>query len=74
MFKKGQKVVKIIAGAGVETASVKTVCKVDKRLGLAYCDPDDLTKDGQNTYRLDSGRAVVNWVPGFTHRIVTLEE
>lgn len=73
-FSKGQKVVKLIAGAGTETASIRTVEKVDKKKGFAYLDLDDVCDDGQNTYRLADGQANVCWIPGFSHRIVTLEE
>lgn len=74
MFKKGQRVVKIISGFGTETASIQTVCKVDKRKGFVYTDPDDICDDGQNTYRLDDGRAAFCWITGFSHRIIILED
>jgi len=73
MFKKGQKVVKILSGAGYETASIRTVEKVDKKKGFAYLDLDDVCDDGQNTYRLNSGKANVCWISGFSHRIIPLE-
>ena len=74
MFHKGQSVVKVISGAGTETASIQTVCKINKKKGFAYTDPDDICDDGQNTYRLADGRAHVCWIPGFSHRIIALEE
>lgn len=74
MFKKGDKVVKIISGAGCETGSIREIEKVDKKKGFVYLDLDDLDDDGQNTYHLDNGKAVVCWVPGFSHRIIPLEE
>lgn len=74
MFTKGQKVVKVISINGVETGSIRTVEKVNKKKGFAYLDLDDLEDDGQNTYRLSDGRANVCWIPGCSHRIITLEE
>lgn len=74
MFKKGQQVVKVISIQGLETASIRTVEKVNKKKGFAYLDLDDLADDGQNTYKLADGHANVCWVPGCSHRIITLEE
>ena len=74
MFKKGQRVVKLISGYGTETASIREVCRVNKKKGFVYLDQDDICDDGQNTYRLADGRANVCWVTGFSHRIVTLED
>jgi hypothetical protein len=73
MFKKAQQVVKVISGAGTETASIRTVVKVDKKKGFAYLDLDDICDDGQNTYRLSDGQANKCWIPGFSHRIIALE-
>ncbi len=73
MFKKGQKVVKIISIGGVETASIREIQKVDKKKGFAYLDLDDVADDGQNTYRLNDGTANVCWIPGCKHRIIELE-
>lgn len=73
-WKKGCRVVKLINVLGAETASIREVCKVNKRKGLVYCDPDDLCDDGQNTYRIADGVANVCWIPGCSHRIVPLEE
>lgn len=73
-WKKGRGVVKLIRGAGTETASLSVVYKCDTRKGLVYTDADDMSDDGQNTYKIQDGSANVCWIPGFTHRIVPLEE
>ena len=74
MFKKGDRVVKLISVQGIESASIREVVKVNKKKGFAYLDLDDLDDDGQNTYHLDDGLANVCWIPGCSHRIIALEE
>jgi len=73
-WKKGEKVVKILSGGGTETASIREVFKVSPKKGYVYLDGDDMADDGQNTYRLETGLANVCWIPGFSHRIIPLEE
>lgn len=73
-WKKGRQVVKLLSGAGTETATVRTVHKCDSRKGFVYLDADDMTDDGPNTYRIATGQANFNWLPGFSSRIVPVEE
>ena len=73
-WKKNRQVVKLLSGAGTETASIRTVHKCDTRKGFVYLDADDMTDDGPNTYQIETGRANVNWIPGFSSRIVPVEE
>lgn len=62
--RKGDKVVMILAGAGVETASVQTITRVSKgRISL------DATTA---TFDIKTGRGE-SWIPGFTQRIIALE-
>lgn len=74
MFKKNDKVVKIIIGGGVETASIKVVQAVDKKKGLVFLDSDDRDPEGVQTYRDSDGRAAADYIPGFTSRLIVLEE
>jgi hypothetical protein len=73
-FKKGRKVVKLIAGAGTETATIREVAKCAPTKGLVYLDADDTTDDGPNTYKIVNGHVNVWQMPGFHSRIVPLEE
>jgi hypothetical protein len=73
-FQKGRMVVKLISGAGTETASIREVVKCSPKKGFVYLDGGDLSDDGQNTYRIADGMANVCWIPGFSHRIVPVEE
>lgn len=80
MFKKGQRVVKLIRGGGTETASITKVVAVDKKRGLCSTDDShvfkasDIEPDGVQTYRTIDGTAMANYIPGFSTRIVILEE
>ena len=76
MFKKGERVVKIITGGGVETASIQTVEKADKKtktVWLEGCD-GDYNRDSVYAYDQDTGRACQSYIPGFQSRLVYLEE
>ena len=73
-WKKGRSVVKLTRGAGTETASIREVVKCDPKKGFVYLDAGDICDDGQNTYRISDGTANVCWIPGFSHRIVPIEE
>jgi hypothetical protein len=73
-FRKGRKVVKLISCAGTETATIREVVKCAPKRGLVYLDADDLDDDGQNTYCISSGQANVCWIPGYSHRIVPIED
>ena len=79
-MKKGDKVVKLIIGGGFETASIQTIAAADAKRGLVSLDashvfkPADIKLDGVSTYRIADGRATANYIPGFTSRIVELEE
>ena len=74
MFKKGDKVVQLLNGGGTTTASIQTVCKVNKKKSLAYLDPEHIEDDGVSTFNLDTGYAVCDYISGFTKRIVILEQ
>lgn len=73
MFDKGDKVVKLLIGGGCETASIQEVQAVNKKKGLVFLG-DDRDPEGGQTYRLDDGRAVCSYIPGFSTRLVVLEE
>ena len=73
-IKKGNKVVKILTGAGCETASIQEVAKVSVKKGLVYTDLDHIEDDGVSTFRISDGRAVANYISGFSSRLVVLEE
>lgn len=78
--KKGGSVVKLLNVGGIETASVQKVAAVDKKRGLFSTDeshvskPSDIEADGVQTYRLDDGRAAVNYLSGCTSRIIQMEK
>jgi hypothetical protein len=76
---KGEKVVKILSGGGIETASIQVVSAICQKRDLLSIDPDiskpkDIQADGVQTYRLSDGRAAVNYINGFSSRLVDLEE
>lgn len=64
-FKKGQRVVLIISGAGVETGSIKVIEKVTKK--------NIKLEDSSLLYSL-TGREIDPVIPGFYSRIIELEE
>lgn len=67
LFKKGQRVVKLLIGAGMETASIQEVEWVRK-------DKVKLVDDEAHEYSSDNGRVLIDYIPGFTSRIVILED
>ena len=66
-MKKGTKVVRIISGAGVRTASVGVVESVKK--GVVR-----LVGDSSLAYRLDTGQEIDPAIPGFYSEIIVMEE
>jgi hypothetical protein len=75
MFKKGQKVVRVIYGAGTKTASIVTIGKVSRKKGIVWLDDqDDLSDESPSAYYLDDGLAVRNWITGFSSCLIILEE
>ncbi len=79
LVKKGDKVVKLLNIFGLETASIAIIAAVDKKRGLCSTDvehisnPEDIEEDGAQTYVLEDGRALVNYIPGCSSRLVILE-
>lgn len=66
-FKKGDKVVRVLRGAGTETASLSTIAKVAK--GVAT-----LTDSEWQKYLVATGESLEDPIPGFSTRIIKLEE
>jgi hypothetical protein len=77
--KRGDVVIKLMTIAGSELAATATVAAVCKKRGLVSTDTShvkkasDIQDDGVCTYRMDDGRAVANYLPGCTSRIVAFE-
>jgi len=72
--KKGSQLVKLLVGGGVETASLVSVEKVTKdTIFLEGCD-GDYKRDSVYAYDLGTGRACESYIPGFSSRLVYLEE
>lgn len=77
--KKGDVVIKLLSINGIETAATATIAAVCKRRGLASTDTSHVTKpaeieaDGVQTYRLSDGRAVCNYIPGCSSRLIRFE-
>lgn len=67
-FKKGQKVVRVIHGAGVKTASIAVVARVSKKGEVR------LDGDSSLTYSDFHGHEIDPVIPGFTSEIIPLEE
>lgn len=78
-LKPGDRVVKIIAIGSSELASISTVAAVDHKRNLISTDtehvrtPEDIESDGVQTYLLPDGRAVVNYIPGCSSRLVAFD-
>lgn len=71
---KGSKVVKLLIGGGVETASIQEVEHVDDNtIYLSGCD-GDYNRDSVYSYDLATGKACTSFIPGFTSRLVYLEQ
>lgn len=66
MFKKGMRVVCILQGGGVETATVREVVRASK--GRLQLDGDE------HTWFDRDGAEIGPAIPGFYKRLVTLEE
>ena len=79
-LKKGDKVVKLILGGGMETACIQTIAGVCNKRKLISVDSShvktakDIEDDGVGVYRMSDGRAVADYIPGFTSRLVYLED
>jgi hypothetical protein len=67
MFKKGDRVVKILRGGGVETASLQTVESVKKGV-VKLVDSEHMA------YTAEYGNEIDPVIPGFSSRIVILED
>lgn len=78
-LKAGDKVVKLLMIFSSELASIATVAAVDRERSLISTDtehvraPQDIESDGVQTYLLPSGRAVVNYIPGCSSRLVAFD-
>jgi len=66
VFKKGDKVVKILRGGGVETATIQFVNGVKKGKVLL--------EDSSLEYDAKTGQEIDPVIPGFSSRLVMLEE
>jgi hypothetical protein len=66
-FKKGRSVVKILSGAGLETASIDTVLSVKQGV-VTLCNTEHTKYDAK------TGRALENTLPGWSTRLIELEE
>jgi ribosomal protein S3 len=72
--KKGDQIVKVLIGGGFETASIATIEKVTKgEIYLEGCD-GDYNRESVYAYDLATGRACSNYIPGFTARLIILEQ
>jgi hypothetical protein len=72
--KKGNKIVKLLIGGGAETASIQKIEHVDdKTIYLSGCD-GDYKRDSVYAYDLATGKACSSFIPGFTSRLVYLED
>lgn len=70
-MKKNELVIKVIEGGGVRTAAIRRVMRVVK--GVAYL--GDATKpDDVNAYDVKTGRAKVDYIPGFSSYLVQLDD
>jgi hypothetical protein len=72
----GNKVVKLIIGGGFEVASIATIEHLDEQTNTVYlngCD-EDYSRDSVYAYDLKTGQACQSYIPGFSSRIVMLEE
>lgn len=73
--KKGSNLVKVLIGGGVESASIVKVEKVTKdTIFLEGADGRYKRDDSVYAYDLESGRLVTPLIPGFTSRLIFLEE
>lgn len=72
MFKKGDKVIKILSGAGFETGMIREVQKVSKKKNMAFLDADDANEKSPQAYDLETGYAINSYVSGFSSRIIPL--
>lgn len=72
--KKGDTIVKILIGGGVETASIVEIEKVTSdTIYLEGCD-GNYKRDSPYAYDLASGRLCESFIPGFTSRLIFLED
>lgn len=70
----GTRVVKLLIGGGIETASIAEVEHVDaQNIYLKGCD-GDYNSESVYAYHLADGRACSSYIPGFTSRLIVLEE
>jgi hypothetical protein len=72
MFKKGDKVVKILSGpGGTEAASLQVISKVTKKSGRRFA---SLRDSSWQVFDADTGKSLDDPIPGFTSRLVVLGE
>jgi len=78
MFEAGQKVVKVITGAGFSTGSYHYVTGANKNKGyVSVADTEGGEPWGHHdihAYHKETGIAFENNIPGFSSKIVSLEE
>lgn len=75
-LKKGQQVVKILIGGGVETATIQTVEKVDKKQKAVFLEgcEGNYKRDSVYAYDMTTGYLCESFIPGFTSRLIMLED
>lgn len=75
-LKKGDSVVKILIGGGCETATIKEIEKIDKKTNTLYLEGCNKDYNRQSLYAFDTetGYACESLIPGFTSRLIYLEE
>ena len=66
-MKKGEKIVHVLRGAGVETASIRTIAKV--HLGRVWLDGDDVA-----TFNTEGRELEPSPFAGFSKRLIHLEQ
>lgn len=77
--KKGDKIVRIMTVNGISRACLSEVSAVDKKRGIFSTDdgvskPSEIEDRGVQTYYIDSGLAVCNYIPGCSSKAMELEQ
>lgn len=72
--KKGDKIVKIIIGGGFETCSIQTIEEVTKDTIFLEGADGYYERDTLYAYDLTTGRACESYIPGFSSRLIVLEQ
>lgn len=72
--KKGDKVVKVLTGAGFRTASYQEVTGVRNHGQIILLNDETDVSAGVNAYNAITRQAVASYIPGFSTMLLTEEE